>query len=524
MTATMLAETEAEVPGRPVGRPLDPDRDRHPRQRAGAAVGRARSTGTRTCPRRSAARTSRRAPPRTCSARWPAARSRSSHDTLAPQFEVAIDDVTAVARCTTDQRGLLGLDGVAPDLGDLRLDIRVSSSSPTGRGRGDARRLARALPDLPRAAQAALDRADDGRLADDHDVEHPRAVDALDPLELDVAGRRGAADPGQRPPGVEAHRGPRARSRRSGRRRTTHRWRSGSRLRARRPWLGPRVEDDGPRLGDPDRGVGDHGVDARRAGPWTAAARRARPRSPAPPRATRRDAASGTTSVVAPQPRRMPPPRPRARRRRCGGRSPGSRRRARRTAPRGRSRPAAPSRSRGARRPRPPAPAERGPDPAEHGLARLGHGCRSRASRLGRSVRATRPSPPAAERLARRLRRGRGPGARRRSRPGPGARRIRPWRASTRAPSAADPLGGRQPRRAARTSSRPRPSAPPPRDGAAAPAVLLHDRRRGGGRGSPGCRCGPGRPRSTRRTARTRRGATRSARRPGDVACRAAGA
>ena len=52
------------------------------------------------------------------------------HDTLAPQFGVTLDDVTAVARCSTDSRGLLGIDDVAPDLGGLALDIRVSSSSP----------------------------------------------------------------------------------------------------------------------------------------------------------------------------------------------------------------------------------------------------------------------------------------------------------------------------------------------------------------------------------------------------------
>jgi hypothetical protein len=43
---------------------------------------------------------------------------------------VALDDVTAVARCTSDARGLLGLDGVAPDIGDLSLEIRLTSSSP----------------------------------------------------------------------------------------------------------------------------------------------------------------------------------------------------------------------------------------------------------------------------------------------------------------------------------------------------------------------------------------------------------
>lgn len=55
------------------------------------------------------------------------------HDTLAPQFDVRVDDVTAVARCSSDQRGLLGLDGVAPDLADLALEIQVSSPSPEGR-------------------------------------------------------------------------------------------------------------------------------------------------------------------------------------------------------------------------------------------------------------------------------------------------------------------------------------------------------------------------------------------------------
>ena len=55
------------------------------------------------------------------------------HDTLAPQFDVTIDDVTAVARCTADARGLLGLDGVAADIADIELDIRVASPSPGDR-------------------------------------------------------------------------------------------------------------------------------------------------------------------------------------------------------------------------------------------------------------------------------------------------------------------------------------------------------------------------------------------------------
>ena len=55
------------------------------------------------------------------------------HDTLAPAFGVQVDDVTAVARASSDARGLLGLDGIAPDLADLALDIKVSSPSPEDR-------------------------------------------------------------------------------------------------------------------------------------------------------------------------------------------------------------------------------------------------------------------------------------------------------------------------------------------------------------------------------------------------------
>ncbi len=55
------------------------------------------------------------------------------HDTLAPQLGIRIDDVSAVARCTTDARGLLGMDGVAPDLAAIELDIQVSSPEPEER-------------------------------------------------------------------------------------------------------------------------------------------------------------------------------------------------------------------------------------------------------------------------------------------------------------------------------------------------------------------------------------------------------
>jgi uncharacterized OsmC-like protein len=51
-------------------------------------------------------------------------------DTLAPQLGLRIDDVTAVARCSADARGLLGMDGAAPDLEDLAVDIKVVSPEP----------------------------------------------------------------------------------------------------------------------------------------------------------------------------------------------------------------------------------------------------------------------------------------------------------------------------------------------------------------------------------------------------------
>jgi uncharacterized OsmC-like protein len=54
-------------------------------------------------------------------------------DTLAPQFEVEIDDITAVASAASDLRGLLAIDGAAPDLTDFALDIRVVSASPAER-------------------------------------------------------------------------------------------------------------------------------------------------------------------------------------------------------------------------------------------------------------------------------------------------------------------------------------------------------------------------------------------------------
>ena len=54
-------------------------------------------------------------------------------DILAPQFGVELDDVTAVATAASDLRGLLAIDGAAPDLGELGLEISVKTSSPQDR-------------------------------------------------------------------------------------------------------------------------------------------------------------------------------------------------------------------------------------------------------------------------------------------------------------------------------------------------------------------------------------------------------
>jgi uncharacterized OsmC-like protein len=55
------------------------------------------------------------------------------NDTLAPQFEVEIDELTATARCSADLAGLLGVDGSVPDLQQIAVDIEVVSPSPADR-------------------------------------------------------------------------------------------------------------------------------------------------------------------------------------------------------------------------------------------------------------------------------------------------------------------------------------------------------------------------------------------------------
>lgn len=52
------------------------------------------------------------------------------HDTLGPQFGVRIEDVTAIARCSSNAAGLLGLEGTTADLTDLELEVTITSPDP----------------------------------------------------------------------------------------------------------------------------------------------------------------------------------------------------------------------------------------------------------------------------------------------------------------------------------------------------------------------------------------------------------
>lgn len=58
-------------------------------------------------------------------------------DTLAPQLGVRVEAVEATAQCEADSRGLLGMDGVAADLQNVRLDVRIQSPD----GEGDVQRI-----------------------------------------------------------------------------------------------------------------------------------------------------------------------------------------------------------------------------------------------------------------------------------------------------------------------------------------------------------------------------------------------
>jgi len=55
------------------------------------------------------------------------------HDTLAPQLGITVDDVTVVASCRADARGLLGMEGAIPDLQEIEIEISIATSAPAAR-------------------------------------------------------------------------------------------------------------------------------------------------------------------------------------------------------------------------------------------------------------------------------------------------------------------------------------------------------------------------------------------------------
>ncbi len=54
-------------------------------------------------------------------------------DTLAPLFDVTLDDIQATATCRTDVAGLLGIEGTNSALEQIELSITVSSTDPAER-------------------------------------------------------------------------------------------------------------------------------------------------------------------------------------------------------------------------------------------------------------------------------------------------------------------------------------------------------------------------------------------------------
>ena len=48
-------------------------------------------------------------------------------ETLAPQLGVTVDAIEATAQCETDARGLLGMNGIAPDVRNVGLSIAIRS-------------------------------------------------------------------------------------------------------------------------------------------------------------------------------------------------------------------------------------------------------------------------------------------------------------------------------------------------------------------------------------------------------------
>lgn len=55
------------------------------------------------------------------------------NDTLAPQLGVELTNVSAVAGCRSDLRGLLGMNGADPSLTDITIEITIDSPEPPER-------------------------------------------------------------------------------------------------------------------------------------------------------------------------------------------------------------------------------------------------------------------------------------------------------------------------------------------------------------------------------------------------------
>ena len=55
------------------------------------------------------------------------------NDTLAPEFDVTIDGVTATASCRSDLAGLVGVPGADPRMTGMSLRIAITSPSPAER-------------------------------------------------------------------------------------------------------------------------------------------------------------------------------------------------------------------------------------------------------------------------------------------------------------------------------------------------------------------------------------------------------
>lgn len=53
--------------------------------------------------------------------------------TLAPQFDVELDELSATARCESSLAALVGVEGAVPDLTGLTIEIAIVSPSPAER-------------------------------------------------------------------------------------------------------------------------------------------------------------------------------------------------------------------------------------------------------------------------------------------------------------------------------------------------------------------------------------------------------